>query len=244
MCTLTSSLEYDESFQQNVNLAWRPWVGTNYSRRESSRKLLIVGESHYFGEVTQERYVELLQSHKEDVLHTRHAFDEFMLKRQTRIKTYENIPRLLLGTDRFDRDRFWRDTAFYNFIQVPMRKNGRPSPDQFVHGWKVFADLVKLLQPSHCLFIGVSAANSFNYVMNDLGFPEAKIQMTGKVGSTHGRAAKIHYDGNSTELMFVKHLGARMSPLAWNQHLRKMHPGLIEWLEAEQYSCSLSRPSK
>lgn len=241
MVELTSSLEFDDRFRQIGNLAWLPWVGINFSSRKPLQRLLIVGESHYFGEVTEERYIELLQSHKEDAMHTRHAFDEFMLKRKCKIKTYENIPRLLMSTDRFDRDRFWQDTAFYNFIQVPMRKNGRPSMEQFEQGWKVFAGLARLLQPSHCLFIGVTAANSFNLAVNQLGFPGARIQMTGKVGACHGRSAMIQYEGNSTELIFVKHLGSRMSPLAWHQHLRKRHPAFIEWLDAEKYCCLPAR---
>ncbi|WP_395732414.1 hypothetical protein [Prosthecobacter sp.] len=202
MVELTSSLEFDDRFRQIGNLAWLPWVGINFSSRKPLQRLLIVGESHYFGEVTEERYIELLQSHKEDAMHTRHAFDEFMLKRKCKIKTYENIPRLLMSTDRFDRDRFWQDTAFYNFIQ---------------------------------------AANSFNLAVNQLGFPGARIQMTGKVGACHGRSAMIQYEGNSTELIFVKHLGSRMSPLAWHQHLRKRHPAFIEWLDAEKYCCLPAR---
>jgi hypothetical protein len=232
------SEQYDGDFSQVQGLVWFPWIGVDYSKRSFFQRMLVVGESHYFGAGSEHRYDELLKAHLEERLHTRHTLVRYTVVPTETIKTYENIPRLLFGQSKFDRGRFWADTAYHNFVQFPMRWRERPSPDQFVKGWEVFCQLVALLKPSHCLFIGVTASHSFNHAMNAMKITHVPVQISGKVGATYGRSASMEVAGHKTEMTFVKHLGSRFSPSAWNQHLRRTHPELMDLVDAGQYAKS------
>ena len=104
--------------------------------------------------------------------------------------------------------------------------------DDFATGWKVFSEVVRILQPSHCLFIGVAASEHFN-----LG----SVSRTQRVGRTWARVAKLELGGKTTELIFVQHLGSYFSWSKWHGYLQSHHIDFMQWLEAESY-VSRSQP--
>lgn len=228
-----SATRYDADFQSVQGLTWLPWVGHRFSDRPIQQRLLVVGESHYFhGNTPEER-----QANREKWLvypqYTRDVVSESLIHREWTTPTLSNIPKLLFKTAEIDCFRLWGDSAYYNFVQRMMdykhdRQPERPTWEDFAMGWKIFSEVVRIIQPSHCLFIGVAAANSFN-----LG--EAAT-CTQQVGRTWARVARLDANGRNVELIFVQHLGKYFSWSQWHDYLLAQHSDLMNWLGAESYA--------
>jgi len=175
-----------------------------------------------------------------DRQYTRDVVYEALMYHEWSTPTLDNIPKLLFKTSEIDRVRFWSDSAFYNFIQRPMhyKKDNpeRPSWNDFLLGWKVFAEVVRIIQPRYCLFIGVSAANSFNDSMTNQNLSFAPAVWTEKISRTWARKAKVEIDGTTTELCFVQHTGKYFSWSQWHDYLQTNHSELINCLKDESYT--------
>ena len=207
-----ATTRYDAAFRDVQGLIWLPWAGQHFPQRPPRRRLLVVGESHYVRPQTPEQLETSRQQHLEAPQYTRNVVSECLVNAAWPTKTLDRLPKLPFKTTEIDRPRLWADTAFYNLVQRPMHYNQEgqpegPSWDDFVAGWRVFADVVRVIQPSHCLFIGVEAANSFNHTMTSLALSFVNVAWTEQVGRTYARTAKLEIAGKTTELFFVQHLG-------------------------------------
>jgi hypothetical protein len=229
-----ATTRYDTGFRSVQGLTWLPWVGQRYFERPPHQRLLVVGESHYFdGKTPEER-----QANREKWLvypnFTREVVSESLIHGEWTTPTLTNIPKLLFKTSDIDGFKLWGDSAYYNFIQRMMdyKQDGqpeRPNGDDFAAGWRVFAEVVRIIQPSHCLFIGVQAANSYN-----LG----TVSCTQQVGRTWARVAKLEAGEKTIELIFVQHLGKYFSWSDWHGYLQAQHPDFMSWIGAESYANS------
>ncbi len=240
-----ATTQYDSAFASISGLTWLPWVGQNYSTRPSHKRLLVVGESHYFIGKTSEERLANREGRVKYLNYTRAVVSESLVNYEWTTKTLDTIPKLLIRsqTSEIDRPRMWGDSAYYNLVQRIMdySQEGqpeRPAWNDYLAGWQVFADVVKIIQPSHCLFIGVSAANSFNHWIATQSAFCGNITCTQKIGGTWARAAKLENVGTnlSSELAFVKHLGLPFSWAKWNEYLQGQHSNLISWLQNERYN--------
>ena len=235
------STVFDDAFRQCGSLTWLPWVGASYADRREDQKLLIVGESHYVRPKKEEDLSKVIDNHLKYHDYTRDVVSECLVYQEWPNRTLDTLPKLLFGTDEIDRELYWGDTAYYNFIQTPMHYNRegspeRPSWDAFVNGWASFLDVVRILQPSHCLFIGVEALNSFNHVMEELEIPHTDVQWTEKVSRTYGRRASVTVGSSTITLIGVQHLGKYFSWGRWRDYLCDHHSDLIEFIEAGGYT--------
>lgn len=237
---ISSSFEFDKILAAIEGLTWLPWVGGEFSKRPAEQKLLIVGESHYTKAQSQEQLAGIVQSHNNHSPHTRDVISQCLINKEWNNHTLDTLPRLFFSTTNIDRRRFGADTAFYNFIQRLMHYNQGPQPERptwndHLLGWRIFADVAKTLKPSHCMFIGVGAANSFNYSMKNLGLKHTEVEKTERISRTQGRRASLSIEGHTTEIAFVQHLGKYFSWRKWQDYLRSNHSELITWLDAQRY---------
>lgn len=229
-----ATTRFDNNFQRIQGLTWLPWVGQNFPERLQDKRLLVVGESHYYKGETPEKLQANRESYK-DPKSTRDIVSEQLVNCcwEGGNKTLDAIPKLLFKTktQEIDRPRLWADSAYYNFVQRPMNHNveEQPTSGDFVLGWKVLAEVIGIIQPSHCLFIGVTSANHFN-----LG----NITRHEKVGGVWPRVAKIEIAGTTTELIFVHHLGRCKNVALWHDYLQNHHTSFTGWLGAESYPIS------
>lgn len=235
------TFQNDIEFQKIANLTWLPWVCPSYFQRPKDKRLLIIGESHYIRPESPDKFDEVMQKHVNDTNYTRDVVSQCLIHQYWKNRTLDTIPRLLFKSTNLDRARFWEDTAYYNFIQTPMHYNKegspeRPSWEAFVSGWGVFLEIVRLLQPSHCLFIGIEALNSFSYSMNHYSIDFEAVKCTEKVSRTYGRKASLNIDGQPISLLGVQHLGKYFSWKKWNNYLATQHPDLMAFLNAESYT--------
>ena len=232
---------FDDRFRQASGLTWLPWVGGKYAERPNCEKLLIIGESHYVRPKQEEDLAKVIEDHLNYHAYTRDVVFECLINQEWPNRTLDALPKLLFGRGAIDRERFWSDTAYYNFIQSPMHYNRegspeRPSWDSSVAGWTTFLDVVRVLKPSHCLFIGVEAFKSFNHAMNEKGINHEQVHFPDQVGRTYGRRAALHESSKPLILAGVQHLGKYCSWSRWHDYLRHHHPDLMNFLEAEQYT--------
>jgi len=130
----------------NINgLAWLPWIGADYF--ESSSRLLVVGESHYLKEGTDEEHSDRLIAEMNNNGYTRECIHESQICEDWSVNTYDNLNRALVGTNSFEKKLVWSGLSYYNFIQKLMdyREQERPLWHDYYSAWRVFVDMVKIL---------------------------------------------------------------------------------------------------
>jgi len=227
MPTLNDS-RLEVAFSQISGLKWQPWVGLDFLDRPLDQRLLIIGESHYYTGKTSEA----LEGNRLGY-ESPSSTVEMVQAWGWRTKTWNNIPWLFFGRGTIDETLLLRNIAYYNFVQRPMNKNvnERPKKMDFVNGWKSFANVVQVLRPSHCLFIGVTGFKSFDSSMSEIGQEYTSAIFPEKVGRTYARTATVQFDSETIELVGVQHLGKFFSWSNWRSYLLGNHPVLMRAFE-------------
>lgn len=227
---MKSAKFFDEQFDAIKGLTWRPWIGPRVPDAALSERLLIVGESHYTNEVEDESAARKIRELTEDRNYTRDVVEECPVNLEWRNPTLENIERFILGGTARNRAELWSDLSFYNFVQRPMdygARKERPVWEDWIHGWNVFHELITVLKPAHCIFIGVTASNSFDWAMSSAGISFRPVTKVTKVRRTWGRAARIGNGESEIGISFMRHCGAHFSWGDWHSFLRTQCDDLI-----------------
>lgn len=220
---------YEELFDQVKGLTWYPWVGSDYS----DNKLLLIGESHYAKENDKNEF--------------------FLTNRKATIGTVEDVVKgvkwsffknthyALLGTDKVEREgrkALWSNVAFYNFIQRPMQTTkGRPTPNDYRDGWKVFFELLKIVNPTHCIFLGSSGAKYLWPLVeknDDIAFIKNKCRLERrdrKIGRFLGKVAHLEFDDVSTDITFIRHPSAFFKKEEWHSYLMEKAGPILKQLQ-------------
>jgi hypothetical protein len=232
----TSSLVYDESLNRIEGLTWLPWVGRNHESRSPADKLLIVLETHYSNEEEEERLAAAREYLKQRQ-YTRDVVQECCVDQDWANPTLDNMHRLFGRGGHINRESFWSDMCFYNFVQRPMdyTRRERPLFSDFELGWKVFPEIAKVLRPAHCLFIGVEASNYFHYCMEQAHAKFEGAHRTEQVGRTWGRFATVDIEGTTVRLDFVQHSGSYFSYEKWHDYLKRNSIEFMRVIEDPKY---------
>jgi hypothetical protein len=169
--------------------------------------------------------------------YTRDVVQECCVDQQWRNRTLDNLHLLFGNGAPVDRETFWGDTSFYNLVQRPMdyARVERPEFSDFDAGWKVFLEIVKTLRPSHCVFIGVEASNSFRCCMEQAGAKFQGADWTEQVSRTWGRSANLEIQGAITYLHFIQHCGKYFSWEGWHDYLTRNCADLMGILNDPRY---------
>jgi len=218
------SAEYVKEFSEIQGLTWTPWVGARFPELPANRRLLVVGESHYYNEDIPKQTCKAYEDEKGSTIE---MIQDCHGEETTR--TLTNLRKLFFGEACVDRAEFWSHTAYYNFVQRPMNHNRggqpeRPKGDDLVKGRSVFEEVVRTLRPSHCVFMGVGTAGAFG----------GSVSCTARVGRTWARGGKFEARGFTAELAFIQHPGRYFSWRKWRGYLQAQHPGLMSWLGAHK----------
>ncbi len=216
---------YDNQFSQIENLKWNPFIGDQFDNEKS---LLIIGESHYhdgsqasMDNVDKNDWSRTMVDDSIEGTHTSLFKPLFKL-----LSNNENIS--------LDPNQLWSKSAFYNFIQNPMGGvKHRPAYEDFYKSCYVFFDIIKLLKPSKCLFLGVAAYQAILDVIDEEKYPwEIKYEKyIDKINGTFPR--KLIISGlieKPLELHFIKHSSSRFTPDLWRDHLLKDLPKEMSYL--------------
>ena len=225
---------FDLAFDSIVSngLCWYPWVGKNYQLND--KKILVVGESHYANNNEKDPAEQMcnVDHVADDINFTRYIIYESRILKDYAPKTLDNINRVLVGCNNFEGKLLWNNIAFYNFIQRPMKTvDERPSWEDFLNGWRTFADVVKILKPTACIFIGNSAANFFNEAMTALGEQHNKVIWTKFINRAWAKKAEIVIEGKYIPVHFTRHAGRFFSWSVWHQYLEETLPEAIGFIK-------------
>jgi len=221
----------DESFDSAIkakgSITWLPWIGTKY--KSADNKILIVAESHYALGNTQEEVEYNIKSSLNDEFFTRECIWESVIDGDWQNKMTENLHRALVKTNDFNKNSLWDNIAFYNFVQRPMdyTKKERPQWIDYFNGWKSFIDLVDILNPDECLFVGVESSNSFCYAMESQEIPYEQVEWLDGQGA-YGRKFAFIRNDKRIPVTSIKHTSQFFSWEQWHQFLTKNAPSLLK----------------
>ena len=152
----------------------------------------------------------------------------------------DNLLKALFGNGSIDKAKLWKSIAFYNFVQRIMdyssfdsKKTEQPTITDFDEGWKVFVEVVKILKPTDCIFIGVSAAMPFERMMDQLNIKHSDRIAHDKIGNTNPISTSVEVDGHITNISFIRHSSSYFSPEEWHPFLEVQHGTIIQELKAK-----------
>ena len=234
----TDPLNQHDSELNNIPiLSWLPWIGSEYFK--NNNRLLIIGESQYAQGETAIAYKEDL-TRVSGIDFTRNAVLQTQIQNHYKHPALDNLLKALFGNGSIDKEKLWKSIAFYNFVQRVMdyssfdsKKTEQPTITDFDEGWKVFVEVVKILKPTDCIFIGVSAATPFERMMDQLNIKRSNRIAHDKIGNTNPISASIEIDGYSTNISFIRHSSAYFSPEEWHPFLEEQHGNIIHELKAK-----------
>jgi len=210
---------YNPLFDNINSLTWYPWIGSNYNINTDA-KFLLVGESHYIinenNKFNQSKYDSIIKNKKTTQLVVKDAINCNGLW-----KFFINTHKAFMGAESFSLTSFWSNVAFYNFIQRPMNNpKDRPNQANYVDGWHNYLEVIKVIKPTHCVFLGSSAADYFNKSFtnsNELIIESAHKHM--RFGRFWGKKASITIDGFKTNITFIKHPSSYFTWSDWYEYL-------------------------
>jgi hypothetical protein len=124
------------------SIYFKPWIGSNYDRNVNKR-LLVLGESHYGPKnLPSDFTVNLTREY------TRNEWSH---------RFWTNIMQVVDGRKHWEIDRnlFWSQIAFYNYIQEPVAETPGVAPS--IGMWKKaeepFFQVLEILRPTHVLVL-------------------------------------------------------------------------------------------
>lgn len=210
---------FDNEFESVKGLTWFPWIGKNYI--DSKRRIMIVAESHYVNDKTTDEYIQ-----KKELLNnrycTREVVNECVIYNDWSNCMFDNLQCCLFGLSNkknIKSDSLWNNLVFWNLIQRPMDYNGkeRPRKDDFLQGWKVFLEIIRILKPTDCLFVGVTASNYFVRSMRE---NEVEYNPVEKIEVTHAYGRKYDLSiGFKLPIIAIQHTSHHFNREKWHGFL-------------------------
>jgi len=109
----------------------------------------------------------------------------------------------------------------------------RPSKDDFYNGWLTFFKIVEKLKPTHCIFLGVSAKNTFRKAEQHSENIKIKYFERGsKIQNTFPREFILKLNNNLTiNGILIKHTSQYFSWSKWNIYLQNKMGKELNWLK-------------
>ncbi len=224
--------QFDDQFKKIKSLKWLPWIGDKFLDLNSDNRIMVIGESHYFRpeEIDKEKH------EKEDF--TRTVVAEMALKKNYyKTKFFQNTLRGILGKKGPEFIDFWNQVAFMNLVQKPIQKDTAPTQQDFLIGWEACFEVIRVIKPAICLFIGVEASNFFpKAAKQNNHFKSDGMEKKSKVVQTYPRVVNLLTNNQEkvSKLVFIRHSSQYFSWSKWHhQFLKHEIPGPIQFLKRQ-----------
>lgn len=206
----------DAQLSEIEHLTWLPWIGSDYFNNTIDERILILGESHY--DANPATYRQTMNNR----LFTRAILSEYGIGDDSKgTPFFNNIQKAFQGADGTKPSKFWKNVAFYNFVQKAMEQiKHRPTSGDFYKAWKVFPQIIEVLKPSVCVFIGVSASYQLGNMLENEDYRSVEWTWGEKIGRSKGRHTTVmNRNGEQTKLIFIRHTSAFFTSEKWHQFL-------------------------
>ena len=158
----------------------KPWIGNKYNSRNnhfSGLRLLVLGESHYRDDPTQEEFSQDPGWVPYKNIHGEEQFTIFVLMTWGQVKpfaTYTRAANVLLNTEG-DRNpenaEIWNHVAFYNYVSTLVPNDGHPTEVQWQESMEPFITVLQNLEPDAVLMLGRRLTNWVSVNHHDHGEP-------------------------------------------------------------------------
>jgi len=219
---------FDTEFAKIEGLKWLPWVGSDYSKDENP-KLLIIGETHYHNNSEWS----IGQHNKIDF--TRLIVNEMGIQKLIygKIKMFTNLHKVIFNNSPFESSKFWNFVSFYNLVQRPMVTiNNRPNHKDFSYSWPIFFELIKVLKPRVCLLIGVTSSHTLSEAIEKSTFRKTDAKWEEKISNVEPIIISLVDDMDNYEvrLIFIRHASRGFSWSKWHQFLKSKMPETLNSL--------------
>lgn len=190
----------------NKNIKFIPWVGSQYAKGISGKRVLVLGESHYCAHES-EALPQITINIIHHILNPDSEHEGFM-------NTYTKFGRALAGSEQYNKDReaVWNSILFYNFVQVPISEARKaPKKQDFVDATFPFFTVLEQYKPDCVIVWGSRLYNNLprrGYQTEDLKLLDGKINETWAYELS---------DGHKVSLLPITHPSARFTPEYWHQ---------------------------
>lgn len=213
------------------NLTWLPWIGSDFLT--NNRRLLIVGESHYAQGETLEDYKKDLERQSYPDF-SRKLIQETQIQDLYKYRLLDNFWKALFDKSP-NKEMLWKNISYYNFIQRSMdyssfdgRKTEQPTARDFRNAWETFGEVVKILKPTDCIFLGLRAAEGFGNLKIRPDVTDFSYNYPDKIANLSPVEGSFKIDGQKVSVSFIQHCSSHFSPYAWHPFLLKRHPEVVK----------------
>ena len=221
-----SDKQFDSQFDKVANLVHYPWIGNGYA--SAPKRVLIMGHSHYAKdgkEFSQEEYDRNI-SNKE---YTREIISCAIEEGGWNFHKY--LPKTFLYEDMKAHD-FWSKIASYNFIQEPMKEviaNASLSCNEIA--WKCFADVVQIIKPDICIFVGLKYDKGMN-ALDGENIRHFIKNFDIIINHSKPKFGELQFkDGYKLPFYMIHHTSMLYSPQLWHDFLNKEIPEVVSFLD-------------
>lgn len=199
---------------------------------------MIIGESHYAKTEVSRTYEEVLKDRGSDLYYTRKIVYEakpLLGNCDWSTPTLNNIPRIIFGSDNYDRQAFWSNAVYANIVQRLMCYDWREqaSYNDFLDGWKTLINLFDLLRPTHVIMLGSRSRMAFPQAAKELIVQHSGISRIEKRGRSYSYGVNVKGMNFSTQIVFLPHPGTYFSHSRWHDFLSTYFSSLITNLKTE-----------
>ena len=221
-----SDKQFDSQFDKVANLTHYPWIGSGYA--SAPKRVLIMGYSHYAKdgkEFSQEEY-DINISNKE---YTRGIISCAIEEGGWNFHKY--LQKTFLYEDMKAHD-FWSKIASYNFIQEPMKEviaNASLSCNEIA--WKCFADVVQIIKPDICIFVGLKYDKGMN-ALDGENIRHFIKNFDIIINHSKPKFGELQFkDGYKLPFYMIHHTSMLYSPQLWHDFLNKEIPEVVSFLD-------------
>ena len=223
----TIDKHFDPQFDKVTALMHYPWIGCNYA--SASKRVLIMGDTHYTvdnkGDFCKEEYDRFIS----DKEYTRGIINCAIEKGGW--KFHLNLQKTFLDENNMDVEGFWNKVASYNFIQEAMKGiHAEPSESDYETAWKCFTDVVQIIKPDVCIFVGLRNSRGIN-VLDEMDVKYFIQNMNEIISKTTPKRGELQFaDGYKLPFYMIRHTSMGYSPQLWHDFLNREIPEVVRFL--------------
>jgi len=188
-------------------LKLRPWIGNNYKVGFAGKKVMVLGESHYFENVADARE-NVTSEIISDLFDPESPHEPYK-------NTYTKFAKAMVGKPELtidDKRNFWNSVAFYNFVQFPISgARMAPSAQEFAESAQPFFEILEELRPQIVIAWGSRLYNNLPH----------KGSQGDSIQAPDGQWIETwEYflgDGSKVTVLPITHPSAGFTPKYWNK---------------------------
>jgi hypothetical protein len=214
---------FDKKLKKINGIKWIPWIGDKFVN--SKAKLLVLSESHY--KWHQKGAGKMLNSIQFEKNHVKEHYIKIKKGNENYISVLDNLLKALYNKNVISSEEkynFAQNISYCTIIQKALKNiNERPIKKDFLEGWKIMSEIIKIINPKNIIILGTT---SINYLIKEpdmllpLKLCNYKEQNT-KINKAYPRKFVIKNNLNKIKCVAIRHTSRYFSWDTWNKFIKK-----------------------